>query len=89
MTAATNGGADTGLLGPGWYGSAAASATGDGAYLRALLDAEAALTRAQAAVGLAPAGAAAAVTEAADPARFDVGALAERARAGGNPVIPL
>ncbi|MEW2305042.1 3-carboxy-cis,cis-muconate cycloisomerase [Streptomyces sp. NPDC006655] len=89
MTAATNGGADTGLLGPGWYGSAAASATGDGAYLRALLDAEAALTRAQAAVGLAPAGAAAAVTEAADPARFDAGALAERARAGGNPVIPL
>ncbi|MEU5312365.1 3-carboxy-cis,cis-muconate cycloisomerase [Streptomyces sp. NPDC021562] len=89
MTAATNGGADTGLLGPGWYGSAAASATGDGAYLRALLDAEAALTRAQAAVGMAPAGAAAAVTEAADPARFDVGALAERARAGGNPVIPL
>ncbi|MZE70624.1 lyase family protein, partial [Streptomyces sp. SID5789] len=51
---------------------------------------EAALTRAQAALGLAPAGAAAAVTEAAgDPARFDVGSLAERARGGGNPVIPL
>ncbi|MEV6762729.1 3-carboxy-cis,cis-muconate cycloisomerase [Streptomyces sp. NPDC051105] len=83
------GGGDAGLLGPGWSGSAAASATGDGAWLRALLDAEAALTRAQAALGLAPAGAAAAVTEAADPDRFDVGALAERARAGGNPVIPL
>ncbi|MEU2426725.1 3-carboxy-cis,cis-muconate cycloisomerase [Streptomyces sp. NPDC007851] len=80
---------ETGLLGPGWSGSAAASRTGDGAFLRALLDAEAALTRAQAALGLAPAGAAAAVTEAADPARFDVGGLAERARAGGNPVIPL
>ncbi|MCG7204798.1 3-carboxy-cis,cis-muconate cycloisomerase [Streptomyces arenae] len=85
----TYAGADTGLLGPGWSGSAAAAATGDTAYLRALLDAEAALTRAQAALGLAPAGAAAAVTEAADPARFDVGGLAERARAGGNPVIPL
>jgi 3-carboxy-cis,cis-muconate cycloisomerase len=83
------GGGDAGLLGPGWSGSAAASATGDGAWLRALLDAEAALTRAQAALGLAPAEAAAAVTEAADPDRFDVGALAERARAGGNPVIPL
>ncbi|MER5519700.1 3-carboxy-cis,cis-muconate cycloisomerase [Streptomyces sp. NPDC002763] len=83
------GGGDAGLLGPGWAGSAAASATGDGAWLRALLDAEAALTRAQAALGLAPAEAAAAVTEAADPDRFDVGALAERARAGGNPVIPL
>ncbi|MEU0965768.1 3-carboxy-cis,cis-muconate cycloisomerase [Streptomyces sp. NPDC005917] len=83
------GGGDAGLLGPGWAGSAAASATGDGAWLRALLDAEAALTRAQAALGLAPAEAAAAVTEAAEPGRFDVGALAERARAGGNPVIPL
>ncbi|MER7837717.1 3-carboxy-cis,cis-muconate cycloisomerase [Streptomyces sp. NPDC096040] len=83
------GGGDAGLLGPGWAGSAVASATGDGAWLRALLDAEAALTRAQAALGLAPAEAAAAVTEAADPDRFDVGALAARARAGGNPVIPL
>ena len=40
---------DTGLLAPGWAGSPAATATGDPAYLRALLDAEAALTRAQAA----------------------------------------
>ncbi|MFD8819273.1 3-carboxy-cis,cis-muconate cycloisomerase [Streptomyces sp. NPDC059627] len=83
------GGGAAGLLGPGWSGSAAAAATSDGAYLRALLDAEAALTRAQAALGLAPAEAATAVTEAADPGRFDVGALAERARGGGNPVIPL
>jgi 3-carboxy-cis,cis-muconate cycloisomerase len=80
---------DTGLLAPGWAGSAAASATGDHAYLRALLDAEAALTRAQAAMGLAPAEAATAVTEAAGAGSFDVRSLAERARAGGNPVIPL
>ncbi|MFF4833498.1 3-carboxy-cis,cis-muconate cycloisomerase [Streptomyces sp. NPDC001315] len=80
---------DTGLLAPGWAGSPAASATGDTAYLRALLDAEAALTRAQAALGLAPATAATAVTEAADGAEFDVRALASRARSGGNPVIPL
>ncbi|GAB2713070.1 3-carboxy-cis,cis-muconate cycloisomerase [Streptomyces bullii] len=78
------------LLAPGWAGSPAASTTGDGAWLRALLDAEAALTRAQAALGLAPAEAATAVTEAAsDPGRFDVRSLAERARGGGNPVIPL
>ncbi|MFB7650868.1 MULTISPECIES: 3-carboxy-cis,cis-muconate cycloisomerase [unclassified Streptomyces] len=84
------GDAGTSLLAPGRAGSPAASATGDRAYLRALLDAEAALTRAQAALGLAPAGAAAAVTEAAgDPARFDVRSLAARARSGGNPVIPL
>ncbi|CAL9651277.1 3-carboxy-cis,cis-muconate cycloisomerase [Streptomyces sp. enrichment culture] len=81
---------DTGLLAPGWAGSAVASATGDRAYLRALLDAEAALTRAQAALGLAPAGAADAVgAAAADPDAFDARSLAERARSGGNPVIPL
>ncbi|MGW1721632.1 3-carboxy-cis,cis-muconate cycloisomerase [Streptomyces sp. NPDC002306] len=80
---------DTGLLAPGWAGSDAAAATTDTAYLRALLDAEAALTRAQAALGLAPAAAGAAVTEAADGAGFDVRDLAARARGGGNPVIPL
>nr|WP_152894592.1 3-carboxy-cis,cis-muconate cycloisomerase [Streptomyces adustus] len=77
------------MLGPGWAGSPAAAATGDRAFLRALLDAEAALTRAQAALGLAPAAAATAVTEAASDAGFDVHDLALRARAGGNPVIPL
>lgn len=82
-------GDDTGLLAPGWAGSLAATATGDTAWLQALLDAEAALTRAQAALDLAPAGAARAVTRAADAGRFDVRSLAERARAGGNPVIPL
>jgi 3-carboxy-cis,cis-muconate cycloisomerase len=86
----TDASADTSLLAPGWAGSPAASATGDRAYLRALLDAEAALTRAQAALGLAPAEAADAVsTAAADPDAFDTRSLAERARGGGNPVIPL
>lgn len=82
-------GDDTGLLAPGWAGSPAATATGDTAWLQALLDAEAALTRAQAALDLAPAGAARAVTRAADAGRFDVRSLAGRARDGGNPVIPL
>ncbi|MFF9124085.1 3-carboxy-cis,cis-muconate cycloisomerase [Streptomyces sp. NPDC014889] len=82
-------GPDVGLLGPGWAGSPAASVTSDLAYLQALLEAEAALTRAQAALGLAPDGAAEAVTRAADPGHFDVRSLAERARGGGNPVIPL
>ncbi|MDH6515261.1 3-carboxy-cis,cis-muconate cycloisomerase [Streptomyces sp. SAI-135] len=80
---------DTGLLAPGWAGSPAAAAASDAAHLQALLDAEAALTRAQARLGLAPQEAADAVTEAADAARFDVRSLAERARGGGNPVIPL
>ena len=87
MTSADPGAA--GLLAPGWAGSPAAAATSDTAFLQALLDAEAALTRAQAALDLAPHEASAAVTEAADADRFDVRSLAERARLGGNPVIPL
>jgi 3-carboxy-cis,cis-muconate cycloisomerase len=82
--------ADVGLLSPGWAGSTGEAATGDAAYVKAMLDAEAALTRAQAALGLAPAAAAAVVDAAvADPSRYDARALALRARAGGNPVIPL
>ena len=88
--AATDDDADTGLLSPGWAGSPAASATSDTAYLRALLDAEAALPRAQAGLGLAPTGAAEAVdTAAGSLSAFDVRSIALRARAGGNPVIPL
>ncbi|MFF1692385.1 3-carboxy-cis,cis-muconate cycloisomerase [Streptomyces sp. NPDC058257] len=82
-------GTDVGLLSPGRAGSPAEAATGDTAFLRAMLDAEAALTRAQATVGLAPSGAATAVSAAADAGRFDVRDLALRARSGGNPVIPL
>ncbi|WP_367046633.1 lyase family protein [Streptomyces sp. Je 1-332] len=80
---------DIGLLAPGRAGSPAEAATGDTAFLQALLAAEAALTRAQARVGLAPADAAAAVGAAARADRFDARAIALRARSGGNPVIPL
>ncbi|MEU0786244.1 3-carboxy-cis,cis-muconate cycloisomerase [Streptomyces sp. NPDC006173] len=89
MTAVDPVASDTGLLAPGWAGSPASAQTSDTAYLRALLDAEAALTRAQASLGLAPAEAAAAVSEAAGGAAFDVASIALRARSGGNPVIPL
>ncbi|KAF4409906.1 3-carboxy-cis,cis-muconate cycloisomerase [Streptomyces lycii] len=54
-----------------------------------MLDAEAALTRAQAALGLAPRAAAESVGRAAREGAFDARDLAVRARAGGNPVIPL
>ncbi|GAB2806845.1 3-carboxy-cis,cis-muconate cycloisomerase [Streptomyces daliensis] len=82
-------GSDAGLLSPVRAGSAAEAATGDRAILQAMLDAEAALTRAQATLGLAPEAAAEAVTAAARADRFDARDLALRARAGGNPVIPL
>ncbi|MFG2639530.1 3-carboxy-cis,cis-muconate cycloisomerase [Streptomyces sp. NPDC048370] len=80
---------DVGLLAPGRAGSPAEVATADAAFLRALLDAEAALTRAQAAVGQAPAAAAEAVTAATVTTRFDARDVALRARSCGNPVIPL
>ncbi|SFX67857.1 3-carboxy-cis,cis-muconate cycloisomerase [Streptomyces atratus] len=81
---------DAGLLAPGRAGSPAETATGDSALLQAMLDAEAALTRAQAVCGLAPAEAGRAVTSAAaDAGRFDVRDLALRARAGGDPAVPL
>ncbi|HEX4817162.1 MAG TPA: lyase family protein [Nonomuraea sp.] len=66
-----------------------AEETADVAVLRAMLDAEVALTRAQAALGLAPEAAVAAVAGAARVGAFDLAALAVRARSGGNPVIPL
>ncbi|MEV0627253.1 3-carboxy-cis,cis-muconate cycloisomerase [Nonomuraea wenchangensis] len=78
--------ADLGLLSPM---RGAAGETGDVAVLRALLDAEVALTRAQAALGRAPLEAAEAVAGAARVAAFDLPGLVARARSGGNPVIPL
>ncbi|MDJ0464483.1 lyase family protein [Streptomyces sp. H27-C3] len=75
---------DQGLLSPVRAGTAAEAATGDPALLQAMLDAEAALTRAQ-----GPRWAADAVAAVARADRFDVRDLALRARPGGNPVIPL
>ena len=60
--------------------------TGSRAWLRAMLDTEAALARALERAGLAPPGAGAAVTEAAATAAFDPGALGRRAALTGNPV---
>ena len=80
---------DLGLLAPGRAGGRVEAATGDGAYLQSLLDAEAALTRAQAALGLVPPAAAAAVDGAARVERFDGRAIALAGSGGGNPVIPL
>ncbi|MFF4349281.1 3-carboxy-cis,cis-muconate cycloisomerase [Streptomyces sp. NPDC001530] len=87
MTAVDPVGSDA-LLAPGWAGSPASAATSDGAFLQALLDTEAALTRAWAELGPAPAEAASAVSAVA-AADLDVRAVALLARSGGNPVIPL
>ncbi|WP_344876508.1 3-carboxy-cis,cis-muconate cycloisomerase [Nonomuraea antimicrobica] len=78
--------ADAGLLSPM---RGAVVETGDVAVLQAMLDAEAALTRAQAALRLVPAEAAEAVSAVARAAAFALPDLVTRARSGGNPVIPL
>ncbi|WP_439676178.1 3-carboxy-cis,cis-muconate cycloisomerase [Embleya sp. MST-111070] len=79
---------DAGLLEPVRAGTPVEAATSDAAYLRALLDVEAALARAQARIGLIPAEAAAAI-EAGTRRTFDPVDLARRARGAGNPVVPL
>jgi 3-carboxy-cis,cis-muconate cycloisomerase len=80
---------DAGLLSPVSAGTEVAALTTDRAVLQALLDAEAALARAQARLGLVPAAAAAAITAAARADRVDLAAIAAKGRDGGNPVIPL
>ncbi|HET9077983.1 MAG TPA: 3-carboxy-cis,cis-muconate cycloisomerase [Acidimicrobiales bacterium] len=64
-------------------------ATGPGAWLAALLDAEAALARAEADTGVIPAEAAEAIAAACRADLFDPEEIGRQARAGGNPVIPL
>ena len=92
MTAApvTGGvGLDSGLLSPVRAGTPVEAAVSDEAWLQAMLDAEAALARAQAGLGTLPARAAAVITEAARAERLDLVALARAARETANPVVGL
>ena len=67
-----------------------AALVGDAAHLRAMLDTEAALAEAQAAVGLIPAAHAEAIAAVcAEISRFDIAGLGRAATAAGNPVVPL
>ncbi|MFG1928101.1 3-carboxy-cis,cis-muconate cycloisomerase [Cryptosporangium sp. NPDC048952] len=61
---------------------------GDDAVLRAMLDVEAALARAEASVGVIPADAATAIG-AACAGEFDVAAVGRAGVSAGNPVVPL
>ncbi|MCX4780786.1 3-carboxy-cis,cis-muconate cycloisomerase [Streptomyces sp. NBC_01264] len=82
-------GPDSGLLSPVRAGTPAEAVTSDLAWLQAMLDAEAALARAQAEAGGVPAEAAAAISRAARAERLDVRALALLARETANPVVGL
>ncbi|HVN61646.1 MAG TPA: 3-carboxy-cis,cis-muconate cycloisomerase [Gaiellaceae bacterium] len=64
-------------------------AVSDRAWLQAMLDAEVALARAEAAAGVIPAGAAEAISACCDAGRFEIASFAERARRIGSPVEPL
>jgi 3-carboxy-cis,cis-muconate cycloisomerase len=61
----------------------------DGTVLQSMLDFEAALARAEARVGLIPADAAAAITDAAVAEGFDTAELAHQSSRAGTPAIPL
>ncbi|WP_055710853.1 class-II fumarase/aspartase family protein [Streptomyces torulosus] len=82
-------GTDSGLLAPSWAGTPVAAEVTDEAWLRALLDVEVALARAQHAVGLTPAAVVETIASAADPERLDLAALSHAARAAANPVVAL
>ncbi|MFH5824010.1 lyase family protein [Georgenia sp. AZ-5] len=65
------------------------AAVSDRAFVRAMLDVEAALARALEGAGRAPGGTGAAVTEALEALDVDPGDLGRRAQGAGNPVVPL
>jgi 3-carboxy-cis,cis-muconate cycloisomerase len=80
---------DAGLLSPVRAGTPVEAAVCDAAWLQAMLDAEAALARAQARLGVVPGSAARAVTAAARAGRLDLRKLAVTARETANPVVGL
>jgi 3-carboxy-cis,cis-muconate cycloisomerase len=64
-------------------------ASGDAAWLGAMLDVEAALARAAARAGLIASEDAEAIARACRPEAFDIATLGQEAAASGNPVVPL
>ncbi|MGW2327718.1 3-carboxy-cis,cis-muconate cycloisomerase [Streptomyces sp. NPDC001700] len=80
---------DAGLLSPVRAGTPAEAAVCDLAWLQAMLDAEAALARAQARLGSMPRSAADTITRAARAERLDLRAIALGARETANPVVGL
>ena len=77
------------LLAPMFSSGPMRAACDDVAYLQAMLDFEAALARAEAAVGVIPAGATAPIGQACKASDFDLASLGEAATRSGNLAIPL
>lgn len=85
----TDGLTDAGLLSPVRAGTPIEAEVCDRAWLQAMLDAEAALARAQARIGVLPEAAAAAIAAAARADRIGLRAVALAARETANPVVAL
>jgi 3-carboxy-cis,cis-muconate cycloisomerase len=81
--------ADAPVMGALYGTEAMRAAMGEHAFLQRMLDAEAALARAQARLGIIPAEAAAAITAAARAERLELPALAAATRNTGYPVVGL
>ncbi|MCO6415926.1 3-carboxy-cis,cis-muconate cycloisomerase [Siccirubricoccus sp. KC 17139] len=81
--------ADSPVLGALYGTDAMRAVMGEMAFLQRMLDVEAALARAQAKLGIVPADAAAAITQAADARKLDLPALAAATRNTGYPVVGL
>ncbi len=77
------------LLAPMLSSAAMRAICDDATYLQHMLDFEAALARAEAAIGIVPAKAADTIAKACTADQFDLGALAEAATRSGNLAIPL
>ena len=77
------------LFGPIFVPEALRETVSDAAWLEAMLEAEEALASAEAAAGVIPEGAAAAIVERCDPELYDLEELCEQGRAVGNPAEPL
>lgn len=80
---------DAGLLSPVRAGTPVEGVVSDEAWLNAMLEAEAALARSQAKLGLVPEVHARTITAVARAGGFDVADLARRARETANPTPPL
>jgi 3-carboxy-cis,cis-muconate cycloisomerase len=77
------------LLAPLFSSAAMRAVCDDAACLQHMLDFEAALARAEAAVGIVPASAVAPIAQACKAETFDIAALADAATRSGNLAIPL
>jgi 3-carboxy-cis,cis-muconate cycloisomerase len=78
-----------GLFAPILTTDAMAACTSDESWLQAMLDVEANLAEAEAAIGIIPAEAAASIVSCCRADRFDIDAIGRLGRLGANPVIPL